>query len=107
MNTGTFIIELLGMAAIGRPFSCVSCKGRQRHFVKRLDGDAIPDESWLEFTHDYTEVLRFHCGPTAVAGYLAQSRSIPVNPWDERPNRPLTAFTVEFVREDLLSEEPE
>jgi hypothetical protein len=103
MNVDHVLIELLALA-VGRPVPC-ACNGGYRHFVKRLNVDAIPDRRWLEFMHDYTQAVRFPSMATALAAYLAQSRTIPLNPRNGRPSRPLTAFAVEFVRDDLLAEE--
>lgn len=55
-----------------------------------------PDSGFSEWTFDVEEALHFASEEQAIEVYRSVLPSQPVRPWDGRPNRPLTAFTVEI-----------
>jgi hypothetical protein len=52
----------------------------------------------MTFSNYFAGALRFTTAREALSYWRQISRTVPVRP-DGRPNRPLTAFTVEIVRE--------
>jgi len=70
-------------------------------YLKRFDlnkhapGRPYPTGT-AEFSSDPSEALRFACPQAALTAWRAQSTAVPLRP-DGKPNRPLTAFTMEVV----------
>lgn len=46
------------------------------------------------WTDDLAKAMRFEDGPAALECWRQVHARDPVRPWDGKPNRPLTAFTV-------------
>ena len=55
------------------------------------------ESGFSEWTPDKDQALKFTDWSEAMQTYHAVLPSQPTRPWDGRPNRPLTAFAVEFV----------
>lgn len=66
--------------------------GPRGQFLKAYD--ASTGES--EWTDEVTDARVFATKAEAMKLYRSVLPSQPVRPWDGRPNRPLTAFTVEI-----------
>lgn len=83
--TATFVIKCLGIVD-GRP-------GPSGQYLKEYD-NRTGESVWtvaLESAKGY-ETLE-----DAIAEYRSVHETDPVRPWDGQPNRPLTAFNVEFT----------
>lgn len=65
-------------------------------YVKRYDPNARGGRGAVEGTHDPRKAMQFEDGGKAFAFWRQTSTVLPKRP-DGRPNRPLTAFTVEFM----------
>lgn len=62
-------------------------------YVKAYNPDAYDTRGFAEFTNNPTEAVLFNTIDKAVEFYRQQVGTRP----DGKPNRPLTAFSVEFV----------
>jgi hypothetical protein len=73
--------------------------GPDGEYLASFDPEA--GDGWGEavFTRDVAKALRFPDFPAAYAFLGTRPTRRPVRP-DGKPNRPLTAFTMEFVRVD-------
>src|SRR5262245_20975860 len=66
-------------------------------YVKFLDPDIGHGKGFLDLTDDISEARVFATAGAAFAYWKLQSRRYPFRP-DGKPNRPLTAFTCEFIK---------
>jgi hypothetical protein len=65
-------------------------------YIKSFDPEAYDGRGDAEGTFDKREALTFTTGEDALNFWRQQSKTRPLRE-DGRPNRPLTAFTVEIV----------
>ena len=72
-------------------------------FLKSFDPDAHNGRGDITFTRDASQAMKFDNGAQALECWRTQSTVRPLRP-DGWPNRPLTAFTIEIVREDKAAE---
>lgn len=70
--------------------------GAVHRFLAELDLDAEP-LGRIRWSADPAEALVWADAGAVLAAWKQQSARWPVRPWDGRPNRPLTAWTVEPV----------
>jgi hypothetical protein len=63
-------------------------------FVKACDFEAHGGRGFVEFTPDESAALSFNSVNEAIEFWRTQSEVRPLRP-DGKPNRPLTAYTVE------------
>lgn len=82
------IIELAGLGAGRTPESGL--------YLKAMDFDARDGRGHLVVTDDPAEAMPFDTARAAMEFYRTSSKVRPLRP-DRRPNRPLTAFTVEIA----------
>lgn len=64
-------------------------------FVLSFDVEANAGRGDLRLTKDRDKALRFATAPAALAFWQQSPRCQPLRP-DGRPNRPLTAYTIEI-----------
>jgi len=69
-----------------------TCAGR---FIRAYDVDAHGGRGSVEFTTDPREAIRFASASLAMEAWRTQSKRVPLRD-DGKPNRPLTAYTVEI-----------
>lgn len=91
------IVDLVGMVAEQEPTAAVG------QYVKHYDPDAHEGRGDLVTTTDLDDALVFDGFAEAWSAWQATSRTHPVRA-DGRPNRPLTAFTIEVTRVDVERE---
>lgn len=84
-----FVIKLIGLAG-GRP----TLEGR---YVKSYTADGHGGRGHMEATRDISEARRFQTAIEAMEEWKRVSRSHPIRA-DGKPNRPLSAYTIEVVR---------
>jgi hypothetical protein len=84
----TAVIRAIGFA------NGVSCP-HAGEWLKSFDFEAFHGQGHGVFTGDSDEALRFDTKAEAMIFWRTQSRSKPWRP-DGKPNRPLTALTVEI-----------
>jgi hypothetical protein len=72
-------------------------------FLKAFDPDAHDGRGDIVFTRDVSQALKFDDGAQALECWRRQSTVRPVRP-DGKPNRPLTAFTIEIISEDKAAD---
>jgi hypothetical protein len=73
--------------------------GGRTAFVKAFDFEGAEGRGELHWTADRTEAMRFDGAGAALEFWKTQSVTVPLRP-DGKPNRPLTAFTIEIVPAD-------
>lgn len=66
-------------------------------FLSRFDPEAFGGRGLIETTPDPLRALAFDNGQDALREWQRTSRTHPIRANDGRPNRPLTAYTVEVV----------
>lgn len=66
-------------------------------YVKGMDFEAFEGRGHLVVTHDRGKALEFPSIMAAMAYWQTTSKTVPLRP-DGKPNRPLTAYTVEIIR---------
>lgn len=66
--------------------------GPQGQFLQTFD----PHTGFSDWTADPNEAMEFETREAAWDLWRMVHATDPVRPWDDRPNRPLTAFTVEI-----------
>ena len=88
-----YVLKIVGLAGgIEGP-----CTGSPvGHFVKSYDPEAHDGRGDTVGTLDLTEAQTFDSPDEAIVYYRQISKTRPLRP-DGRPNRPLTAFTVEVL----------
>lgn len=69
-------------------------------YLKSFDIEAFDGQGSAEFTEDAHEAIGFFTVQDAITVWYQQSRIRPLRE-DGKPNRPLSAFTAEFVYEEL------
>jgi len=74
--------------------------GPAQGWLTVADVEAHGGRGWAEMSTDQAKALTFASPADAFEFWRRQSRTRPVRP-DGKPNRPLTAFTVEIVNLDL------
>lgn len=84
-----FVIYIVGLAN-GELCKCAGA------FVKTYDPDAHGGIGEMHATFNRNEAKKFETLQEAVEFWRQQSTVRPLR-WDDKPNRPLTAFTVEYV----------
>lgn len=86
-----FVMTNVGLAGINLHGGDAVPEGA---YLKRYDPDARDGVGEAEWTTDVTQALVFESAGDAMTLYRTQST---VRPWrsDGKPNRPLTAFTIE------------
>lgn len=72
---------------------------RVRGWLSAYDPNAMPVPV-IEFAHDRAHALRFASHIEAAECWRAVREPEPIRPWDGKPNRPLTAYSVEILDED-------
>jgi hypothetical protein len=65
-------------------------------YLRDFDPDRHDGRGEIGTTRDPAKALRFSDAAAALMVWKTQSRRVPVRP-DGKPNRPLTAYTVEIV----------
>jgi hypothetical protein len=74
------------------------------YYLRSYEVDHQPTGGpWIVFTTDVGEALRFPDAAAAMECWRQQSVAMPLRP-DGRPNRPLTAYSIEVVRADAAQE---
>jgi hypothetical protein len=68
-------------------------------YLRDFDVDAAGGVGVVRWTTDLTKAMKFPNARTAMLAWQTQSTQYPIRPWDGKPNRPLTAYTVTI--EDL------
>ncbi len=86
------VIKLLGLASGGEHPDA----GR---WLASFDPDAIEGRGLVTGTDDRAQALRFSNAAAAMRFWRQRSKRRPTRQ-DGQPNRPLTAFTVEFVDDE-------
>lgn len=71
--------------------------GGNEHVVGAMLKAFDPDSGWTEWTTDPRLARRFNSALDVLELWRTQSRTRPLRP-DGKPNRPLTAYTVEPCR---------
>ena len=66
-------------------------------WLRRFDPDALGGRGWTDFADDPTEAMRFDTVEAVMECWKTQSRTVPLRD-DGRPNRPLTAYTIQPVK---------
>lgn len=66
-------------------------------YVQEYDPDGHGGRGEVVWTHDTAEALHFASQDEAIACWQQVSGTHPTRPWDGKPNRPLTAFSVMTV----------
>lgn len=84
---GIYVIELVGQQRTGNAF--------HEGWVREYDPDAFDGGGTVRITHDPAHALRFASLGDAFEFYRKPSTVRPYRS-DGLPNRPLTAYTVEF-----------
>lgn len=77
----------------------IDCPPGTVAYIKSYDLDAGV-AGWAgscELTLDPTEAVRWPTIPEAFKAWGAQSKAHPIRPYDGSPNKPLTAYTADFV----------
>jgi hypothetical protein len=87
----TTVIRCLALAN-GEP-------GPSGQFLEKYDVTS----GFSEWTPNLERAQRFETRGEAVAMWQSVLPSQPTRPWDGKPNRPLTAFTCEFVDVETLT----
>ena len=64
-------------------------------FLKRADFEAHNGQGFMTFTADISKALKFPTAGDAILFWKTTSKGYPRRP-DGKPNRPLTALTVEI-----------
>lgn len=64
-------------------------------YVVSYDPDAYDGRGYATWTDDLAEALRFPTPAEALVFYQRTSTVLPIRPWDGKPNRPLTAYSLE------------
>lgn len=64
-------------------------------FLKSADFEAHGGRGFMTFTEDIDRAMTFPDATAAITFWRTQSKTVPKRP-DGRPNRPLTALTVEI-----------
>lgn len=83
------VIRIIGLATgVPSPYD--------GQYVKTYDPEAVGGRGAVTTTYDKNKALQFANGADAMAFWRQQSKKYPIRP-DGKPNRPLTAFTVEIV----------
>jgi hypothetical protein len=85
-----FVLKCLGLATGGGP---------EGEYLAAFDPEAGDGWGDATFTRDVTKALRFPDLSAAYHFYGTRPARRPTRP-DGRPNRPLTAFTMQFDRVD-------
>lgn len=85
-----YVIQIIG-SADGSP--CDIAGG----YVAEFDPDGYSGRGNLRLTRDPASAIKFHDFVAAVEYWKQQSIEKPLRP-DGKPNRPLTAYTVEMVK---------
>lgn len=88
--TERYVIKVVGLAD-GRPCPIANL------YVASLDADAHGGRGEALMVADPRDALVFHGNHAAFEFWRTRSAEVPLRP-DGQPNRPLTAYTVEFVR---------
>lgn len=80
---------------------CVNGRGDDAsgQYLKRYDPEAYDGRGEVTWTPDRAEARRFETAAEAMALWRSSPVSRPLRE-DFLPNRPLTAYTVELVREE-------
>lgn len=68
------------------------------HYVKTYQASGGNGHGFIETTDNITKALHFPDRGAALECWRAVSTTHPTRPGDGKPNRPLTAFTVEIVK---------
>jgi hypothetical protein len=66
-------------------------------WLLRFDPDAFGGRGWIECTDDPAQAMRFEDVEAVITCWKTQSRAVPLRD-DGRPNRPLTAYTIQPTR---------
>jgi hypothetical protein len=82
------VIRAIGFA------SGVSCP-HAGMFLKHADFNAYSGQGLMTFTGDITQAMVFATAGDAIQFWRTRSKAQPTRP-DGRPNRPLTALTIEI-----------
>jgi hypothetical protein len=85
-----FVMRCLGLATGGGP---------EGEYLAAFDPEAGDGWGDATFTPEMAQALRFPDFPAAYTFLGTRPTTRPVRP-DGKPNRPLTAFTMEFVKVD-------
>jgi hypothetical protein len=64
-------------------------------YLKSADFEAHGGIGWMTFTRNPGSALKFDSAGAAIAYWRTRSKTVPTRP-DGKPNRPLTALTVEI-----------
>ena len=97
--------EVVPPASVGDGLTVLKMGGRDGRFVvgvtgrylKGFDFEFDQGRGRGVFTDDINDALRFESGSEALRYYATTPKCRPERP-DGKPNRPLSATTVEFVR---------
>lgn len=68
-------------------------------FLKRYDPNAREGRGEADWTDDPAKALTFDDAGEALACWNQQSTAMPTRPWDGKPNRPLTAYTISVEKQ--------
>lgn len=71
-------------------------------YLSEFDPDGHGGRGSFDWTADPDKAIRFPLASAARALWQTQSASVPLRP-DGKPNRPLTAFTVDIVQVSELA----
>lgn len=86
-----YLIKILSVAG-----AIIDSKGLVGGYLRRYDPEAHDGQGHMESTNDVAEAVRFETVADALRAYQAVPKKRPRRP-DGRPNKPLTAFTIEVV----------
>lgn len=66
-------------------------------FLMKFDPEAYNGRGHVETSPRLDDAIKFKDAASALAFYQTQSKVLPFRP-DQRPNRPLTAYTIEVLQ---------
>lgn len=85
--TGPVVMQIVGLARGGE-------SPNDGAYVLSFDANARGGRGELRVTRDRGRAMTFPSDKEAMAFWRQQSRVMPLRPYDGKPNRPLTAYSV-------------
>jgi len=89
-DKGDYVIQVLGLA------NGESMRGFEGQYVHSYTPDGHDGKGDLVLTPDIAKAKRYDDAMRAMEDWKAVSATHPTRPWDGKPNRPMSAFTVEI-----------
>lgn len=86
--------------ALGVPGIADELIGAPR-YLSAFDPEAHEGRGLVTFTTNPNEAIRYETTTAALEAWRSESRTVPLRP-DGKPNRPMTAFTIELVDTERL-----